>query len=1053
MFINSYYFPYIIGSGKSEAFKGIAQYFLQRCSTLPNATEVDLNPKSEIFQCLGSSACPFIIPNDAEYAGAIALGVRVLELFGSAPSSRHRLASRHLKKITLAYDARNNLTGATFEMIYIDMHRLCHRGESYRPYMVLSQLLASCKRNEAQMEQYHFTSSLIREFASGGDDEADANEFEYFIGSLLHLGMDRQSVFEVMDVLAACVHIASIAFESSNDVAILSSNASMTLNYAEELLGIDSNSLQQIFLVKVDEKIGSLRGTQVDCSVAEAIAARNMFCHEIYSRVVIFLLDFCSQTIATASKQSIEGTSSLIRKTIHLVDPPGWEIVSSHDYVNGIQQLNINYIHEKSTGYYISSCFMSHMKKYADNPEEIFAIRLPTNSQTLTTGSSYFIPECAPFIDLFDKPSTGLISVLEEVCQALRGDDKIFTDKILSIHARSKQIRSTGHKSSNTSFVVRHTFGDLTYDAAGFVLTNKNKLSIQAKTLIATMPSQIVLSSTSSYSEETIDSMYSLDELLAMDAANAIQESSTSTLPERKVPRKSSSMDKNAPKNIYQLSKSREAMNKLCAAMDNITASSFVLCVRPCQPSDGFFDPEFVSAQVRALYLSSLAQLMKSGYSYCKTYQEFYVFFRAMLPPFHRLPPTIPRSATLSAAGKQATATTNESNSISATNDATPAVKAFCRSLLQECMAISNISLSIYDSGVSSANKDSHLILFSKRYVCLKERAENILMAARTKAESSMNKVITKLKSKFRMRVIKRSYRKVLRSIIKIQSFRRGYAACRRFRQTMTKIRLLQRYTRMFLCRFNYREICRAAKVIKSFLFHKMRQKIRYARMRRVVVAVQHLARGYLLRQQAIYVAKAVEVIRSSLKSYIHRVRLYRRKEILALEIQRVFRGYLTRIRQSRVVHVLELRRKQRIAQKVTIMLQSKFRRRYICKRFRRLRQCTVNLQLWIRARFQRKRFLLMKTIAVWLQKNWRRMQAIRHVSNIRMTTMVLLEETKVWKYRSQELAFLENITTSKWDETQGSWAIGNVTYRNGRTKCTRRIVGFDAHFDLSEVS
>jgi len=255
----------------------------------------------------------------------------------------------------------------------------------------------------------------------------------------------------------------------------------------------------------------------------------------------------------------------------------------------------------------------------------------------------------------------------------------------------------------------------------------------------------------------------------------------------------------------------------------------------------------------------------------------------------------------------------------------------------------------------------------------------------------------------------------------------------------------------MALYRSRYLKRKRAALMIKTYIFSKRLQKMRFKHMQRVVGMMQDLAKGYLTRQHILFTQKAVDIVRHALKQYIHRLRLYRKKNVVIITIQRFIRCYLTRTKQSRIIHILDLRRKQRIAQKVTLKIQSYFRQRYTCRRYRKLKYFTLFLQRWIRARFLRRHFLQLKYAAIWLQKHWRRMQAIHKVSNMRMAAMVLLEETRVWKFRSQELKYLKDAAQS-WNELKNTWQIGKFTYRNGRTRCTRRIIGYDSHFDLGDV-
>ena len=75
-----------------------------------------------------------------------------------------------------------------------------------------------------------------------------------------------------------------------------------------------------------------------------------------------------------------------------------------------------------------------------------------------------------------EKPVSGIISLLDETCQFPRGDDKTFAEKTISTHVKTKLVRSGGARAKQvTAFVVRHSFGEIVYDAVNFINTSKVK--------------------------------------------------------------------------------------------------------------------------------------------------------------------------------------------------------------------------------------------------------------------------------------------------------------------------------------------------------------------------------------------------------------------------------------------------------------------------------------------------------------------------------------------------------------------------------------------------
>jgi Myosin head (motor domain) len=228
---------------------------------------------------------------------------------------------------------------------------------------------------------------------------------------------------------------------------------------------------------------GGVGDKLVDTKPLEAKMAIEVLCFEIHQRVLKYLVDFCSRTSFSSYvlQQGVDDpvdadeitldTYHETKLCIHLLDTPGWEAIP--DGGNGFAQLLINFASERMNGHYVERAFLYHIRHYEEE-----GVNIVFDS----------VPEYLSAIDLYDRVPTGMINLLEETCLATRGDDKAYADKIMSTHTKGKLVKSAGHKSKITVFIIKHSFAELQYDCDGFVASNKNRLSPSGTQMLASVP-------------------------------------------------------------------------------------------------------------------------------------------------------------------------------------------------------------------------------------------------------------------------------------------------------------------------------------------------------------------------------------------------------------------------------------------------------------------------------------------------------------------------------------------------------------------------------------
>lgn len=209
------------------------------------------------------------------------------------------------------------------------------------------------------------------------------------------------------------------------------------------MLGIQQDTLSPLILKRDDSRLGKSSGSLVECRPAESNVVLEALCRLIFGRTFKFCLHECSIKSFVRNRDSIsreDGGSSVNnisflsggsdnKAEIHFIDMPGWvtqfEAGSTATSSGLICQLNHmlqNYMEERFHTGYLTTLFNNEVDLYASENVKL----------------DLLLPVSELFIEFFEKPVTGVISLLEEACQAIKTDDRGLVDKVMVTHLKSK---------------------------------------------------------------------------------------------------------------------------------------------------------------------------------------------------------------------------------------------------------------------------------------------------------------------------------------------------------------------------------------------------------------------------------------------------------------------------------------------------------------------------------------------------------------------------------------------------------------------------------------
>lgn len=225
--------------------------------------------------------------------------------------------------------------------------------------------------------------------------------------------------------------------------------------------------------------------------------------------------------------------------------------------------------------------------------------------------------------------------------------------------------------------------------------------------------------------------------------------------------------------------------------------------------------------------------------------------------------------------------------------------------------------------------------------------AQQIDLAKSRYEVQSVTAVLT-IQSFWRMACFRQRFLKSRRGIQRMQASFRTKRAVVAYRRIAAAAARVNRSVKMFVARLRYLKQRAAIRVIQ----HHARKYVvvsQWRRRRRALHALHAASRGYLVRMQVRRVFNAVLNIQAFGRKCLRMFRQERRRLTAAEKIQAVYRGHRTRTQYSDVRHIMAGARIARAAKNSVAILQARWKRVLVSRRFLELRHAACKAQAWTR--------------------------------------------------------------------------------------------------------
>eukprot|EP00056_Hartaetosiga_gracilis_P009058 m.129736 g.129736 ORF g.129736 m.129736 type:complete len:1081 (+) comp13050_c6_seq3:90-3332(+) len=514
----------------------------------------------------------------------------VVEAFGNAKTALNNNSSRFGKYINLHFDRGGAVLAAELETYLLEKSRVSHsknlksEGNFHIFYYITEGM------PEGEKDDRGIRNACDHEYLQGLPPIFTKSqmecEYKQLVNVLIDFGFDESEVSDVMDVVAAVLHIGDVQFnEGENDNAQVSPQTTSSLETAANLIGLEVNELESAFTTTTSfaggEEIKRLQNKDSAYDTRDAVAKA------IYSR--------CFAWVVSMLNDILVADLDLNEKAISLgiLDIFGFE---SFEY-NTLEQLCINITNERLQHFFNHHIFEMEMAAYKAEGIEAKEFKFTNNEDIIELCSG----------------KKGIFGILDEECRLPRGSDLGFVSKCsvnLQSHSGSASfIPSRSNK--DASFTIHHYAGKVEYDCNGFLVKNNDTLPPGCE--------DIILRSSSAFVHALFTAQMDMKTTFKVKSA-----------------RRRSRIVHPFKKKVATLSSIfTTSLNDLMNTLHR-TNPHFIRCVKPnLQQKPGVFDSKLVKKQLQCAGVLETVKIRQAGFAVRQSFEEFCRQYRIIAVKAH----------------------------------------------------------------------------------------------------------------------------------------------------------------------------------------------------------------------------------------------------------------------------------------------------------------------------------------------------------------------------------------------------------------------------------
>lgn len=487
----------------------------------------------------------------------------ILEAFGNAKTSRNGNSSRFGKLIEIHFSTLGKIYGANIEVFLLDKSRVVQLANGERSYHVFYQLCAGAP--SSLKERLNLRMASDYKYLSQSDCLAiegvnEAQRFHILMEALDIVGISKEDQERIFATLAAILWLGNTSFQvidNGNQVEVLVDEA---VTNAAKLMGC---SIQELKLsLCTNKNLAGKESVTKRWTLQQAIDRRDALAKFIYARLFDWLVERINNSLHAAKRR--------VGKSINILDIYGFESFQK----NSFEQMCINYANERLQQHFNRHLFKLEQEDYELDGIDWTKVDFEDNQECL---------------DLFEKKSSGLLSVLDAESNLPKASDLTFANKLkqhLNLNSRFKGERGR-------AFSVRHYAGEVLYDTNGFLEKNKDSLHADFLQLLSACNNELLQIASKLLNDSE-------------KPATTLSGISSSDFPRQSVS-----------------TKFKNQLFKLMQRLDS-TKPHFIRCIKPNNKQlPGIYQADLVLEQLRCGGILEVVRIARSGHPIRMKHQEF----------------------------------------------------------------------------------------------------------------------------------------------------------------------------------------------------------------------------------------------------------------------------------------------------------------------------------------------------------------------------------------------------------------------------------------------
>jgi myosin-5 len=506
-----------------------------------------------------------------------------LESFGNARTVRNDNSSRFGKFIEMQFTSTGRLVGTKIDTYLLEKVRVVSQNPGERNYHVFYELLSGAVPPE-ELQQLCLDATVkpqhFRILNSGTFDRrdgvSDRDTYKDLRKALNMMGFTDEERQDVFALTAAILHASNLTFvEIENEESALQKD-NKHLQPACDLFGLTPEALNDAlcYFSITDPRGKSIRRPNV---VEKAEKGLDALLKAAYGALFTFLVQKVNEKIAFIDTP---GTEARHVASIGVLDIFGFESFTT----NSFEQLCINYCNEALQQQFNTFMLKNEQAEYANEGIDWNFIKFPENQDVL---------------DLIDHRTSGIMSILDDMCRAPGATDSAFVSQVYKLCDGKDRFEVSRQNTSSLQFSIHHYAGPVEYTTIGFVEKNRDDLPRETAELLMKSKNPFV---------------HKLAEII-FASGQATPASDTVTTKSRR--------DTNNNSRPSVGGHFRQQVKDLRAKIDT-TAPHYVRCIKPNELLvQNRFDDAMVAQQLRCGGILQAVGVTRDGFTLHYTHSDF----------------------------------------------------------------------------------------------------------------------------------------------------------------------------------------------------------------------------------------------------------------------------------------------------------------------------------------------------------------------------------------------------------------------------------------------